>query len=115
MRVGRMIKWLVIPNGADSASYHSKRLGTDSCVEVPLRRQTSQGLTSCLPRNFTLAHFENKEVPTFLHFPVCCLSRGNLDLKPSTARQTGPRWTATPELMTDELDKSQVLKEKPRS
>jgi hypothetical protein len=49
-------------------------------------------VTSCPPRDPPLVHFENKEVSTFLHFPISYLSQGNHDLKPSTARQTGPRW-----------------------
>jgi hypothetical protein len=55
-----------------------------------------------------LADFENKDVSTFLRFPISCSAQENLDLKSSTARQTGPRWiipkalvqeTPTPELM----------------
>jgi hypothetical protein len=65
-------------------------------------------VTSRLFRNPPSAYFEN-EVSSVLHFPIGCLSQGNLHLKRSTARQTGPRWiipkapaqeAPTPELMT---------------
>jgi hypothetical protein len=49
-------------------------------------------VTICLPRDPPLAHFENKEVSTILHFLISCLSQGNLDHKHWTARQTGPWW-----------------------
>jgi hypothetical protein len=61
------------------------------------------------PRDPPLAHFENKEVSTFLHFPVSYFSQGNPDMNRSTTQQPGPWWilpkasiqeTTTPELMT---------------
>jgi hypothetical protein len=46
--------------------------------------------SSIIHRDHPLAHFENKEVSTFLHFPIGHLSQGNLDLKLSTLQEAGP-------------------------
>jgi hypothetical protein len=48
-------------------------------------------VTSGLLRDPPFAHFEIKDVSTFLHFPVSNLSQGNPDLKHTTARQIIPK------------------------
>jgi hypothetical protein len=82
---------------ADSASYHLKKTGNGFRVEVARSEPVENSgppasVMSCLPCDPPSGHFENKEVSTFLHFPIRYLSQGNLGLKPSTARQTGPWW-----------------------
>lgn len=65
-----------------------QRLGTDSVQGASFwdgRRLKTSSVGHNLPTHSPLALFE-MEVSTFLHFPISCLSQGNIDLKPSTAR-----------------------------
>jgi hypothetical protein len=88
---------VVIRKEVDSCVLPIEKTGNGLRVEVA-RSETvdtlrpSASVTSRFPRDPPSAHFENKKVSKFLHFPIICLSLGNLDLKPSTARQTGPWW-----------------------
>jgi hypothetical protein len=59
------------------------------------------------PWRLSIALFKKQEVWTCLHFPISCLSLGNLDPEQSTAQHTGPWWIIleetvqeTPELLT---------------
>jgi hypothetical protein len=97
---------LVIPKGI---TYVSTLHVEVACSEMVDTSGLPASITSCHPRDPPLAHFKNKEVSTFLHFPMSYLSQENLELKPSTVPHSGPRWiipkvsvqgTPTPELMT---------------
>jgi hypothetical protein len=70
------------------------KIGNGPCRSVRSETVDTSGpsasVTSYLPRNPPLGHFENKEVPTLIYFPTSYLSEGSLDLKPSTARKDEP-------------------------